>query len=84
MRTTVPRYGACTCLGVKAIAFHAATYDVGLSVSPRLFSFIFLHFQLYHSFVKGIYAVCVRVQNLENFCDECLGSGYDEGRSELR
>ena len=55
-----------------------------MQLTYHLFSFIFLHFQLYHSFVKGIYAVCVRVQNLENFCDECLGSGYDEGRSELR
>ena len=86
MRTaSMLRYGVqCTCLGVKATAFHAERCDAGLSVSPRLFSLLFLHFHLYHYFVKCIYAICVRVLNLENFSDECLGSGYDEGRSELR
>ena len=84
MRAAVLLYGACACLGVKARASHAVTYDIGSSVAPRLFSFIFLHFHLYHSFVKGIYAACGGVLTLENFSDECLGSGYDEGRSELR
>ena len=30
------------------------------------------------------FGVTGEVNKIENFSDECLGSGYDEGRSELR
>ena len=47
--------------------------------------FFFPHFQLYHFYAAAIYRGGVRMFHiLENFSDECLGSGYDEGRSELR
>ena len=36
-----------------------------------------------HGFAGHVHIACLSSMK-ENFSDECLGSGYDEGRSELR
>ena len=60
----------------------------GIREPDRLPTFVFFYFSLFSivSFFRDS-RFCVfylRVLNLENFSDECLGSVFDEGRSELR